>query len=1255
MRVLVFSLLFAFLFSQVFAQDMVEYCQLPISIGGAVEPNVLLVVDASGSMNERAYTGNYDPSQTYEGYFDPQKHYRPNADGVYEETVPTGVPCTTVCAHWTCVRDPTDCIFTEPRGTRGCRSWQYPCCTQVQQVGDCNIDSGNYLNFQYMTRMDLLRWALTGGTPLGCNGTIARCNPEVYPNPQLNCDSFGCTLVSSDGSTKVKARWDRITGERGGLLFRLKNLSPRPVMGAMFFRGNGVVETVYIGDFTASANFDGVNPYKNVITAINSIIPQGATPTAPALWDAYNYFAQRPPKYGGPTPQMGEGDKWKNPLYRCYDRNNDGNCQGNEFVLVPCAKNFVILMSDGQWNRGGYPVATTCRIDSDVEAESPDPVVPAYYMHKLGFVNQPTGISSYVESVYAIALWLGGTGELSMKHVAMYGSFDRNRSWPGGTSGFPQASCSRVDDCCGYSNCGRGSPCTPLPPSSPDWDRNGDGVPDTFFKADNAFELKSKFEKVINEILRQVSSGTAVSVLASSEGSGANLIQATFYPRKVSGPDEVTWIGRLQSLWYFVDPNLELATIREDTDRDLKLDLRRDYIAEFYYDHDMGEARVKLLSDSDGNGVPETLVRRVSIEEIGNLWEAGYKLWERDLQTNPRRIFTQIENSLVEFSVENASILRTYLNVPDLSEAQSVIRYVRGEDLPGSRSRCLEIGGIRRVWRLGDIVNSTPRLQSFNPLNSYHLPAPLGYGDQTYADFINTESYKRRGVVYVGANDGMLHAFYLGQLKQDWPGKSGSEVARLEGLDLGKELWAFIPKNALPYLKYLLNSDYCHIYYVDGTPLLVDASIGGNPNDVKTSTSWRTILIGSMGLGGATRNRGSTCTNCIKTPVANLGFSSYFALDVTDPENPQFLWEFTDPDLGLTTTGPAIIRQGDPSKCGRWFVVFASGPTGPINVSQTQFMGRSDQSLKIFVLDLKTGTLIRKIDTGISNAFGGSLHNAVVDTDRYNPNSPGFYQDDAIYIGYTKCEGTNCTNGGVLRILTRESQNPSDWTYSLVMDNIGPVTASVAKLQDRSKGNLWLFFGTGRYFYKTATEIDDAGSQTNPATRRRIFGVKEPCYSGVVNDIIAPCTTTLSLANLKDQTTNPSSDIGNFQGWYVNLDPPSEGYAQERVITDPLATPAGVVFFTTFKPSGDACTMGGNTHVWALRYDTGGGAGGILRGKALLQVSTGEIKEMNLATTFTEKEGRRSQAITGIPPKGQGLSVLIPPPPLKKVLHIRER
>jgi len=951
-----------------------------------------------------------------------------------------------------------------------------------------------------------------------------------------------------------------------------------------------------------------------------------------------------------------------------FDRNNDGNCQGNEFELVPCSKNFVILMTDGQWNTGGLPVGVKCRINDDVESESPDPVVPAYWMHKTGYTNVPTGIANYVESVYTVGMWLGGTGEMSLKNVAMYGSFDRLNTWPGGTTGYPQGTC-WVDDCSTYTGSnGKGSSCTALPASHSDWDANGDGIPDTFFKSDNTVEIKERIIDIILDILRHVSSGSAVSILASSEGSGASLLQAVYFPRKSFGTTEIDWIGKMHNLWYYVDPYLASSNIREDTVADQKLHLINDYVVQFYYDTTTNDTMVNRYLDVDGDGTPDSFVGKANLEDVKNLWEAGKALWSRDLATSPRTIYTQLNGTIfTDFNVSNASTLQSYLNAVSLTEAQDIIKYAHGEDKAGYRNRTVTIDGTSGVWKLGDIVNSTPRIQSFAPINSYHLVRPNGYFDTTYSQFINQDSYKNRGMAYVGANDGMIHAFFLGNLKQSWTGKTAEERGWLQGSDLAKEVWAFIPKNALPYLRYLPEDDYCHIYFIDASTFLVEASINGNATDGKTMNSWRTILIGGMGLGGSCRKTGDSCTNCVKTPITDpsdsskgLGYSSYFAIDVTDPGNPIFLWEFADPQLGMSTSGPAIIRQGDSDKNGSWQVVFASGPTGPIDTYYRQFLGKSDQQLRLFVLDLKTGTLLRKIDTGVANAFGSSLYNATIDTDRNDQYSAGFYKDDTLYVGYTQCAdstpsaSSTWTKGGVLRLVTKENANPDQWAVSKVIDNIGPVTAAITKLQDRSNGKLWLYFGSGRYFYKTGTSLDDPGDGSE-TTKRKLYGIQEPCYSSTTNDIDEACSSMVSTATLQDSSPNDITTLAAGKtGWYIDLDVPGSGYMQERLITDPLAVFSGVVFFTTFKPSSDICAVGGSTYIWAIDYKTGGASAALL-GKALLQVSTGEIKELTLESAFTEKGGRRSAAITGVPPKGQGLSVLLAPKPLRKILHMQEK
>ncbi|CAD7779298.1 hypothetical protein BLFGPEAP_02213 [Candidatus Methanoperedenaceae archaeon GB50] len=293
----------------------------------------------------------------------------------------------------------------------------------------------------------------------------------------------------------------------------------------------------------------------------------------------------------------------------------------------------------------------------------------------------------------------------------------------------------------------------------------------------------------------------------------------------------------------------------------------------------------------------------------------GKKLWERDL--DDRTIYTSTDGSSFlsgGFATANASTLKNYLRAYDDNDAANIINYIRGIDTDicldsdagtcnetGHRSRELTLNGETHIWKLGDIVYSTPRILSHFPLNLYHIR----YQDKTYSSsnesypgFIEQKVYdphqgtpsptiKRDDYLFVGANDGMLHCFYLGKLRDKFcydPGsnsytnntcetdkdcdegylckKNPDLEAKLEGDDIGKELWAYIPMNALPYLKYLANLKYddCHIYYVDQRAMLFDASIQTShsvPISVTTSDgntitkNWATILIGEMRFGGS--------------------------------------------------------------------------------------------------------------------------------------------------------------------------------------------------------------------------------------------------------------------------------------------------------------------------------------------------------------------------------------------------------------------
>jgi hypothetical protein len=981
-------------------------------------------------------------------------------------------------------------------------------------------------------------------------------------------------------------------------------------------------DTGYMDTCTSTAN---PNSCSYVVSA-------GLTPTAGTLRSAHNYFS-------------GTSDYKTSTTYTSP-------------IQYPCQKNFIIYVTDGapSVNESGTVGASTSLMGADI---NPASGTVLYRLDQLRSIAKTISGTSYNFDVksYVLGVGLTATDKAQVDRMAVHG-----------------------------------------------------GTNQAFF-ADNPTQLNDALESIFTDILTKVSSGTAASILSNNDNNGAMLLQAIFYPRKNFGAQAVDWTGELHSLWYYIDPWLLTNSIREDTNSDNKLNLIQDYVTKFKFEPaPVSQTSVDRYRDNDGNGSGDDLIDNLTPDDVHSLWKAGETLWSRDLATSPRTIYTTNGSSRISFSTANDATLQPWLNVATLSAADNIISYIKGTDISGYRSRAATISGTSGTWRLGDIISSTPRLQSASNLNIYHESYPVGYSDTSYGQFIDSDDYKNRGMAYAGANDGMLHAFNLGKLTKAKASIDGaysvSKVSDFYTGGLGKEMWGFIPKNALPYLQYLADPNYSHLFYVDGSPSINDVAIhetsgtgctsatywlcdkkttlSGNILDL-SGTSWRTVLMVGMGLGGATRNLGDSCSsssgvypNCVNTPVTGLGYSSYLALDVTDPTNPQYMWEFSNPALGYATTGGSIVRVGpkDPpagdGQNGRWFAVFASGPTGPIDTINHQFLGASDQTLKIFIVDIKDGSLVRTIDTGITEAFAGSLSAGAIDTDRTRPLVNGFYTDDAIYLGYVQKDTSTgtWTKGGVLRILTQENIDtaeanygrPDQWTWSKVIDNIGPVTSAIGKIQENPKkvtnGHLWLYFGTGRYFYKTGTSLDDN------QTRQSLYGIIEPCYQNgdLIQTCLSPSTTpVLSRSDLQDQTTSITTTAkGNVpagkKGWLIDLANYDSDNGAQRVITDTVPLVNGLVLFTAFKPTADVCGFGGTTALWAATYNGGGTPSGVvLRGKAVLQLSTGSFEEVDMATAFINSLGRESDSFEGVPPQSSpqffsnaGMF------PQKKILQIQE-
>jgi type IV pilus assembly protein PilY1 len=132
------------------------------------------------------------------------------------------------------------------------------------------------------------------------------------------------------------------------------------------------------------------------------------------------------------------------------------------------------------------------------------------------------------------------------------------------------------------------------------------------------------------------------------------------------------------------------------------------------------------------------------------------------------------------------------------------------------------------------------------------------------ADHIN-----RRSLIFVGANDGMMHAF----------------DART-----GLEVWAYVPFNLLPKLRALREGQPVgsYKYFVDSSAKIADVKVNGN---------WRTYLMFGQGPGGTFyQTLDITLTDlAAAAPPENDDRASLLSF-FSEPERIPLVWSF--PALG---------------------------------------------------------------------------------------------------------------------------------------------------------------------------------------------------------------------------------------------------------------------------------------------------------------------------------------------------------------------
>lgn len=749
-----------------------------------------------------------------------------------------------------------------------------------------------------------------------------------------------------------------------------------------------------------------------------------------------------------------------------------------------------------------------------------------------------------------------------------------------------------------------------------EWDADRDNDPDTYVLASEPANLVAGLNQIFNDINERISSGAAAAVVANSSSGVGAVYQALYEPRFTNGADQINWGGVLQAV--FID---EQGRLREDTNLNDTLDTSDDEVR-VYFDTTTNAARFTTHDSVTGVQKGDH-----PLQDLKTVWNARDQLAaisnaaaQRIYTANAssaggRFIKTWIDanNDGIVDSGEYIDFTAANFPTPSSSEhnarylgfdsssgnaGEDLVNYIRGEEISGLRSRTIDYDndGVDEVWRLGDLIHSAPVVVG-RPGTRYDL----SQNDNTYAAFRNQYA-NRRQVVYVGGNDGMLHAFNGGfynptTSKFQTTASSTPTAAELASAHaLGDELWAYVPMNLLPHLKWLSETDYPHVYYVDGAPKTFDVNIF--PDDATHPKGWGTILVVGMRFGG-----GEITVNTTGSSGGNKTFrSSYMIFDITDPEQePVLIAEINDSELGYTLGNPTVVKARTPSVSGsfanpatnKWVLLFGSGPAGtdPTTKAQALKLGQSSQNARVYGYDLNNRALLtlgasseKELTlSGETNSFVGGFTAVDWDND---------YVDDVVYFGTVG--GAIASPTGNLKRLVLPSDmdiKPTATVNNLVSGAAQPFSSAPSYSSD-IRGNRWVYAGTGRHL------VDDDNLS---AVQQSFYGVIEPTASSFTATISkASLADTSGLVVKTDGTVETAgggspviggSTVTNFNelknavegegGWYFDLQS-----ASTRNVTNSILVGESVVF-TEYEPSGLQCEPEGQGFLNAVHLQTG--------------------------------------------------------------------
>lgn len=458
----------------------------------------------------------------------------------------------------------------------------------------------------------------------------------------------------------------------------------------------------------------------------------------------------------------------------------------------------------------------------------------------------------------------------------------------------------------------------------------------------------------------------------------------------------------------------------------------------------------------------------------------------------------------------------------DLGDNSGVLDWLRGHRSDGD--------GFRNIGMLGDIVNSDP---------AYSGNADFGFrqlGDATqssgYASYLSNRTV--HPTVYVGANDGMLHAF---------------------NADTGEERFAYVPASVYGHLAELPQPGYQHRYYVDGSPKIFDAYV---------NSQWRTILIGTTGAGG----------------------SGIFALDVTDPTTfgtNDVLFDINDDDLadlGVTIPKATVARMSD----GNFWAIFGNG------------YNSADGKAVLYLRNLDDGTTVT-IDTEEDGSNGLSSPIPVdIDGDRVADRI--YAGDLKGNLWRFDVDNSNTNQWGFINAFKQGSTPKPLFTAQDADARVQPITARPEVGRHPDGGLMVYFgTGSYFRDGDNAVSGSDARQsfygirdQDAQVAGRSALLMQEITFEGTASFTGGGDDGT-GTNQAKVRVVSQYEDASKTGGFYLDLIAPAPiGFQGERVVSDAQLR-FGRIVFTTLIPSTNPCSFGGDSWLMELDAFDGGSYG----------------------------------------------------------------